>query len=121
MPIHLSDGQQISDADIHVKDPVPTRKITVQLHWSGRTLSDYYPPQVIVAASEWQDPSPFNLAPDTYTVNLFLTAHYTIRARTFCRSGAKGAVDTAAVTIDGADTAASTVDLTFGKGECPPK
>jgi hypothetical protein len=120
-PIHLSDGQQISDVDIHVKGPIPTRAITVQLHWSGRTPSDYDPPQVIVAASEGQDPFPFNLAPDTYSANLFLTARYTIRARTFCRSGAKGAVDTEAVTINGADTSASIVDLTFGKGPCPPK
>jgi hypothetical protein len=120
-PIHLSDGQQISDADIHMKGPIPTRKITVQLHWSGRAPSDYYPPQVIVAASARQDPFAFNVAPDTYTANLFLTARYTIRARTFCRSGAKGAIDTAAVTIDGANTSVSTVDLTFGQGECLPK
>ncbi|MGO9589873.1 MAG: collagen binding domain-containing protein [Candidatus Acidiferrales bacterium] len=119
--IHLSDGQQISDADIHVKDPIPTRKITVQLHWNGRTPSDYYPPQVIVAASEGQDPFPFNLAPDTYSANLFVSARYTIRAQTSCRGRAKGMVGTNAVTINGADTSVLTVDLTFGKGECPPK
>jgi hypothetical protein len=119
--IHLVDGQQISDADIHVKNPIPTRTITMQLHWSGRTPSDYYPPQVIVATSDGQDPFPFKIAPDTYTANLFLTARYTIRARTFCRSGAKGAIDTAAVAVDGADASIASLDLTFGKGECPPK
>ena len=120
-PIHLSNGQQISDADIHVKGPIPSRKITVQLHWNGRTPSDYYPPQVIVAASEGQDPFPFKFAPDTYSANLFLSARYTIRAQTSCRAGAKGMVGTNAVTVNGADTSVSTVDLTFGGGECPPK
>ncbi len=93
----------------------------MQLHWNGRTPSDYYPPQVIVAASEMQSPIALNIGTDTYTANLFLNARYTIRAQAFCRSGAKGAVDTAAVTIDGADTSASTVDLTFGTGACPPR
>jgi len=119
--IHLSDGQQISDADIHVKDPIPTRAITVQLHWDGRTTAEYYPPQVTVAASDLQNPIALNVGPDTYSVNLFLTVRYTLRARTFCRSGAKGAIDTPAVTIEGADAAVAKVDLAFGEGACPPK
>ena len=119
--IHLSDGQQMSDVEIHVKGAIPTRNITVRLHWNGRTPSDYYPPHVIVEASEGKPPHPFSPAPDTYALNLFLTARYTIHAQTFCRSGAKGAVDTPALTVDGADSSVSTVDLTFGKGQCPPK
>jgi hypothetical protein len=118
--IHLSDGQRISNADIHVKDPIPTRKITVQLHWNGRTPADYYPPQIIIEASEEQSPYPFKAGPDTYEANLFLTARYTIRAQILCRSHAKSVIDTPAVTIDGADTSTSSVDLTFGKGECLP-
>ena len=119
--IHLSDGQHISGADIRVKDPIPTRKITVQLHWNGRAPDDYYPPDVIVATSEGQNPYPFKTGPDTYSVNLFLTARYSIRARIFCRSGAKGAIDTLAVTVDGADTSVTNIGLAFDKGECSAK
>lgn len=119
--IHLSDGQQISDAYIHVKDPLPTRKITVQLNWNGRAPADYYAPQVIFTATEGQNPYPFKVASETYSVNLFLTARYTIRAEMFCRSGAKGAIDTPTVTIDGADASTSSVVLTFDKGACPPQ
>ena len=120
-PIHVADGQQISDADIHVQDPIPTRTVSIQLHWNGRTPAEYYPPQVTAAASELQDPIALKVGPDTYSVNLFLTVRYSLRARTFCRSGAKGAIDTPAVTIDGADASVAKVDLAFGEGPCPPK
>lgn len=119
--IHLSGGQQISDADIQVKDPIATRKITVHLHWNGRIPTDYYPPQVIIQASEGANPYMARVAPDTYTTNLFLAATYTIRARTFCKSGAKAPVDTAVININGSDTSDSTIDLVFSEGQCLPK
>ncbi|HEY6465258.1 MAG TPA: hypothetical protein VIY69_04655 [Candidatus Acidoferrales bacterium] len=119
--IHLSDGQQIPDADIQVKDPIATRKITVQLHWNGRVPADYYPPQVIIEAGEGENPYMAKVARDTYTTNLFLTGRYTIRARTFCQSGAKAPVDTPTVNINGSDRSVSSIDLVFSKGECVTK
>jgi hypothetical protein len=119
--IHLSDGQQISNANIRVKDPIPTRQITVRLHWSGRTPADYYPPQVLAAAGEGQGPVVPKVAPDTYTMNLFLSGRYTISAQTFCRTGAKAPIVSSAVTVDGANISISSIDIGFDQGECSPK
>lgn len=115
--IHLSDGQQVSDADIHLQGAIPTRKITVRLHWNGQNPADFYPPQVLVTPTQGQGPFPFPLGPDTYSANLFLTVRYTVRAQAVCRLPGKGGINTQPVTIDGFDAAVSTIDLTFS-GQC---
>jgi hypothetical protein len=116
--IHLAEGQQILNADIHVSNPLPTRHITLRLAWDGRTPQHFYPPQVIVKASKGMEPYPFKNGQDTYTLNLLLSARYTIHAEAFCRMGTTGKAETSAVTIDSGDLSVSEVTLTFDKGEC---
>jgi hypothetical protein len=51
--IHLEDGQQIMNADIHLRRvSMPTRKVTIHLLWDGGKPQDYYASDVIVEASE---------------------------------------------------------------------
>jgi hypothetical protein len=119
--IHLSDGQRISNADIRVGNPLPTRQITVRLDWNGRTPRAYGPPRVIAKASEGMQPYSKESGRDTYTLNLLLTARYTIHARAFCRLGTKGKAETAEVAIDGNDMSISEVTLRFEGGGCIPK
>jgi hypothetical protein len=116
--IHLPSGQQISNADIHVKNPAPTRKIIVQLRWGDRTPTEYYSPQVIIEATEGRGPYPFRIAQDNYALNLFLSARYTIHAQASCQLGTKGMAQTGIVTVDGGDTATSLIILTFAEGHC---
>ena len=61
--IHLADGQDLLNADIHVSDPLPTRQITVRQVWGGRQPEDSYSPQVIVNANKGKNPFPDRWAP----------------------------------------------------------
>lgn len=116
--IHLSNGQQILDSDIHVKNPIPTRRITVQLRWGDNRSADFYRPQLLVAPSGIGSPYPFEVGLDTYTLNLFLDKRYTIQAEAICQMPAKGKVETNAVTVEGRDISTSEVTLTFSGANC---
>jgi hypothetical protein len=119
--IHLADGQQLSEADIHVKDPLPTRQITVRLAWGGRQPEDFYPPQVIVNASRGKNPLPEQTSRYVYTLNLLLSARYAIHAEAFCQMGTKGKAETGNATVDGSDLSVSELTLEFATGECAHK
>jgi hypothetical protein len=114
----LAEGQQILNADIHVSNPLPTRQITLRLAWNGRRPQDFYPPAVIVEASKGMKPFPFENGRDNYTLNLLLSARYTIHAEAFCQIGTTGKAETGAVTIDGSNLSVSEVTLKFDMGEC---
>jgi len=116
--IHLADGQQLSDTDIQVSDPLPTRQITVRLVWDGRRPEDFYPPQVVVNASAGKNPFPEETDRDAYTLSLLLSSRYTIHAEAFCRIGTTGKAATNDATVDGSDLSVSEVTLRFAKGEC---
>jgi hypothetical protein len=119
--IRLSSGQQISDADIHVKNPVPTRQISVRLRWGDIHREDYTPPEIVVTGDQGRTPYPFKIGPDTYVLNLFLGARYTIRARAFCLGATKGEANTGVSSVDGQDLSTSDVALTFAGGKCSRK
>ncbi len=118
--IRLADGQQISHADIHVSGGLPTRRIAVRLTWGERKQSEYYPPTIIVSASQGTQPYPYKTSDLSYTLNLLLTARYTIHGEAYCRAGTKEKTETSAVTVDGSDPSVSDVTLVFDKGQCPP-
>ena len=120
-PIHLSDGQEISNADIRVSNPLLTRQITVRLDWNGMLPEAFVPPRITAKSSLGTQPYPRENGRDTYTLNLLLTARYTIQALARCRLGTKGKTETAEVTIDGNDMSISEVTLTFQSGGCIPK
>lgn len=120
-PIHLSDGQQVLDADIHVSNPLPTRQITVRLDWRGRTPQDSWRPQLIAKSSRGMPPHLIESGRDTYTLNLLLTARYTMHIEALCIIGMPGKVETDEVTIDGSSLSPSEVTLAFDKGDCTRK
>ena len=114
--IHLADGQQISDADIQLSNPHPTRQISVRLTWSGAVPADHYAPRFSVQASAGNPPYPVETGPDTYTMNVFLNSQYTIHAEAVCRI--KGQSVTDSVTVDGSDPLVSDANLIFHQDGC---
>jgi hypothetical protein len=118
--IHLQEGQNIANADIHLRQAAtPTRKIAIQLLWGLLQSKDYYPPQVFVTASEGAEPYPNEISDDKYTLNMLLNATYTIYAEADCRVGTNGRAKTDTVTLNGGDTSVSELKLTFSnKGGC---
>jgi hypothetical protein len=119
--IHLSDGQKIQDADIHVSNPLATRQINIHFDWGGRKPQDFIRPDVIVKASGGKQPFPERSDPTAYTLNLLLSARYTIHAEAFCQTGMKGKAETGEVTVDGGDPSVTEVTLKFSTGECERK
>jgi len=119
--IHLSDGEKILDADIHVSNPLATRQITIHFDWGGRNPQDFNQPDVIVKASGGNQPFPERSDPSAYTLNLLLSARYTIHAEAFCQMGTKGKAETDDATVDGSDLSVSEVTLEFATGVCARK
>jgi hypothetical protein len=116
--IHLSDGQQISNANIHVRNPLPTRQITVRLIWGDKSSQDFFSPQVIAKATRGVAPYPFEAGGNSYTLNLLLNSRYTIHAEAFCRIGTTGAAETDHAFVEGNDATVTEVKLRFVVGEC---
>lgn len=119
--IHLADGEQLLDTDIHVSHPLPTRQITVRLDWGGKEPRDYYPPQLLVSTTRGKNPFPEETSRSTYTLKLLLSARYTLRAEAFCQMGTKGKAETGDAAVDGGDLSVSEVTLKFATGECVHK
>jgi hypothetical protein len=119
--IHLSNGQQLANIDIHVANPWPTRQIRIQLNWAGNTPSAFYSPDVVVTTTKRHTPYPFKSGNDAYTLNLFLDAQYTIKAEAYCRLPARGKLTSPDVVVDGGDIATSEVKLVLDHGGCVPK
>lgn len=119
--IHLSGGQQISNADIHVSDARPTRQVTVRLIWGDKPSQDFYSPQVIVKASRGVSPYPVDGGSNSYTLNLLLNSRYTIRAEAFCKAGTTGKAETNETSVEGRDITVKEVKLQFVVGECARK
>jgi hypothetical protein len=68
--IHIEDGQQTMNADIHLRRvSMPTRKVTIHLHWVGGKPQDYYAPEVIVEISEGVRPYPYKISDGTYSLS----------------------------------------------------
>ena len=117
--IHLEDGQQIMNADIHLrKVSMPTRKVTIHLRWDGGESQDYYAPAVIVEASEGVPPYPYKISVGAYSLSLLLNAKYTVRAEAYCQMGTAGKAESDTATVDGGDALVSDVTLTLHAGEC---
>jgi len=119
--IHLSDGQQILNADIRLPNPLPTRQIAMRLNWNGRKPEDYYRPNAIAKASRGVEPFLVEKGPGAYTMSLLLSARYTIHVEALCKVGSTGTAKTDEIAIDGAAPSPSELTLTFEKGACTPR
>jgi hypothetical protein len=120
--IHLEDGQQIMNADIHLrKVSMPTRKVTIHLLWDGGKPQDYYAPNVIVEAGEGVRPYPYKISDGAYSLSLLLNTKYTLRAEAYCQMETTGKAESDTATVDGGDAVVSDVTLTLHGGECISK
>jgi len=117
--IHLAEGQQILNADIHLGPPVPTRQIVVTLRWNGRNPLEYGEPS-IVGQSVGFAATLRMIDVDTFTGTLVVGETYWIRAIASCKSGV-GAAGSETVEVKAADRTASHMTLTFTAGACPPR
>jgi hypothetical protein len=119
--IHLAEGQQILDADIHLPAPIPTRTIEVVLDWNGRRRGDYMPPSITAEPDEAQSPYWKGIAADRYEVTLRRDSIYRLHVRTPCWQPSTGTATSDTVTVSGGDEAVSRVTLTFPPGGCGPR
>ena len=104
--IHLRDGQQVTEANIHVSNPLPSRQIIVRLNWAGKDRKDYYPPLIFVKASRGTDPLPEKITADAFKLNLLLDSLYNIHAEATCklpRPGKAAAIESSEVMVDGSN------------------
>jgi hypothetical protein len=126
--IALKDGEQLLNANIQVNNGYPTHKIRVQLKWKdGRPPGDV---TITAKASEGENPAAQRIGDGIYDFTLLQSAHYTISAwedldpqRLSQRRGKEACtipahIDAAPVELDGADTDANELTLTFPSLAC---
>jgi len=121
--IHLANGQQITNADIHVGEAAALREITVRIVWSGREPTGWVPVSIVAegrGTRTWHA-EPHKEDPHTYTLALWQSAQYSIQATTPCRTGGAKEAKTNAVAVDGSDPSVSEITLTFDNGWCGGK
>ncbi len=117
--IHLEDGQQITNADIHLGKPIAqSRNLIVRLLWGKNDPQEYFSPYINVHPSWGLDPSQTRVGENRYTMKLLLDASYVIYGEAWCKIG-KGSIQTNAVTAN-KDLSASQITLIFKKGSCIP-
>ena len=120
--IHLEDGQQIMNADIHLrKVSMSTRKVTIHLLRDGGKPQDYYAPNVIVEAGEGVPPYPYKISDGDYSLSLLPNTKYTVRAEAYCQMGTTGKAESDTATVDGGDAVVSDVTLMLHASECVSK
>jgi len=117
--IHLSDGQQITNADIHVGNAAAVREITVRIAWSGREPTAWVPVSIVAQGPGTQTwlAKP-QRDPFTYTLALWQGVRYSIQATTPCRTAGSREAKTNTVAADGGDSSISEIILTFDKEWC---
>jgi hypothetical protein len=119
--IHVAPGQQIVNADIHLPQGRPTRKLEVVLNWNGVPAADTYGAIVTITTADSRRSYPRKTADDTYTMNLLPDETYRIRATASCRQPGVTAATTDTIVVEGSDQAKARVTLTFASGGCGPK
>ncbi len=126
--ITLKDGEQLLKADIQASGGYPTRQVRVPLKWKdGRPPGEV---TVMAKASEGENPAAQKIGEGIYEFTLLQSAHYTIsawedldpqrlsqrRGKETCTIPAR--IDADSVTIDGADSEANEITLTFPSAAC---
>jgi hypothetical protein len=118
--IHLSAGQQITDADIHVGAAAALRVITVRIVWTGREPDGWLPVSIAAGGRGTQTwaATPNKDDPHAYTLALWQGERYSIQATAHCRTGAAREAKTDTVDVDGSDASISQITLAFPQGWC---
>ena len=127
-PIALKDGQDLSKVNMKVSNGYPTREIRVHVKWTGPQPAGSV--TVMARAAQGDNPSVERIGEGLYQFTLLTSASYTVSAwedllpqHSPSRRGDPVCVippriETADVSVDGADTNAKEVTLTFATPGC---
>lgn len=139
--IVVGEGQHIDKADIHLEEGLPSRQIKVRLKSPrGMELRNIV---VTAKADQGENPIAYKLPNGLYQFTLLKDAHYTISAQANAKvaqpapaprrlqsrhkndpaSGSQGcsasdSVEATSAEVDGADTGAKEITLTFARADC---
>jgi hypothetical protein len=126
--IRLKDGQQVLNANIKLSNGYAVRRVRVHLKWEGtRQLGEV---TVMARADRGENPAALKVADGVYEFALLESARYTISAWQDLdphRAAARGRgddcalparIETAAVAVEGADSATKDVTLEFAAPKC---
>jgi len=126
--ITLKDGEQLLHANIQMAEGYPTRKIRVQLKWKdGRPPGEV---TIMAKADQGENPAAQRIGEGIYNFTLLQSSHYTIsawedldpqrlsqrRGKETCNIPAR--IDADSSLVDGSDTDANEVTLTFPSTAC---
>lgn len=125
LPIILEEGQQISNADIHLSGGSDTRTIIVKVHWNqSSTPNDVF---VFATASDGDTPLAKKLSPGVFQITIFRQARYSIVAKQDCglrwegNTGKPiGGRETERIELNGADIRTTEVNLSLQDPSCKP-
>lgn len=123
--IILEEGQQIVNADISLPGGSETRTVIVKVHWNQNpTPNDIF---VFATATDGDAPLAKKLSPGIYQVTIFRRSRYTIVAKQDCGLRWEGDVakpiggrETESIELEGADAAATEVNLSLRDAGCKP-
>jgi hypothetical protein len=125
--IHLASGQQVLDADIHLRTSYPTRTLEIAVR-RDELHGDWIGPFVTVKTDGLSPQAVKQPATDTYTANLLPDARYYVSARALCAAPPDASTGAAApdattdtTVVDGADPSVTRITLTFPPNSCAPK
>ena len=116
--IHLGNGKEIRNVDIHLPAAVPTRTVEVVVNWNGRRREDYVPFGITADPDASQSPYWQGIAPDRFAVTVRRDSTYRLHVRTPCWDASKGVAISDTITVSGNDDSVSRFTLTFPPGGC---
>lgn len=121
MVIYLQEGQQFSNADIHLTSRLPpSRKFVLRVEWNGRNPNDFSPVAITLQSTKSDSPYVEEVSNRFYSVSIFLDATYTFQAKANCKDS-RGKVESDPVTIDGSNASLAYASLPLHGDTCAPQ
>jgi hypothetical protein len=124
-PVVVGDGEQILNADIHVKPDRATREIMVRVNWMDKPVPDDV--YVHARAGDGEQLYAEKLSPGAYKVSIFREGHYIVSAEQDCGVRVVGNTaypvgqrETPQVSVDGSDERSGEINLSLQTNTCTP-
>jgi hypothetical protein len=124
-PVVVGDGEQILNADIHVKPDKATRVIKVRVNWMDKPVPDDV--YVHARASDGEQLNADKVSPGVYAISIFRDEHYTVFAEQDCGLRWEGNTgrpigqrETPQVSVDGSDERSGEINLSLQTNSCTP-
>jgi hypothetical protein len=124
-PIVVGDGEQVLNADIHVKPDRATREIKVRVNWMDKPVPDDV--YVDARASDGEQLYAEKLSSGVYKLSILRDVHYTVFAEQDCGVRVEGNAaypigqrETPQVSVDGSDERSGEITLSLQTNTCTP-